>query len=103
MSFEPKREIVDANPTTGTYRATYSYPSEPPSVAVPLALMEVTGGIVTDLDPLYEATSIDPDAMDDLFRPMTEGGEDCTVTFSYHGHEVTVKSHGRIVIQEPTR
>jgi len=103
MSFEPKREIVDADPATGTYRATYRYPSEPPSVAVPLALMEVTGGIVTDLDPLYDATSIDPDALDELFSPTTSEAEECRVTFNYHNHEVTVKSHGRIVIQEPIR
>ncbi|WP_276302492.1 HalOD1 output domain-containing protein [Halorussus lipolyticus] len=103
MSFEPKREIVEADPVTGTYRATYGYPSEPPSVAVPLALVEVIGGVVTDLDPLYEAASIDPDALDELFRPMTEKAEECCVTFDYHDHEVTVKSHGRIVIRESVR
>lgn len=101
MSFEPKREIVDADPATGTYYATYGYPSEPPSVAVPLAIVEVIGGIVTDLDPLYEAVSVDPDALDELFRPPRSGpGDDCNVVFKYHGHEVTVKSHGRIVIRK---
>ena len=102
MSFEPKREIVDADPATGTYRATYGYPSEPPSVAVPLALVEVVGGIVTDIDPMYEAVSVDPDALDELFRPPASSvGDECSVTFDYHDHEVTVKSHGRIVIREP--
>lgn len=102
MSFEPKREIVDADPATGRYYATYGYPSEPPSVAVPLAIIEVVGGVVTDLDPLYEAVSVDPDALDELFRPpASEVHDDCSVTFNYHDHEVTVKSHGRIVIREP--
>ena len=101
MSFETKREIVDANPATGTYYATYGYPSEPPSVAVPLAIVEVIGGTVTDLDPLYEAVSLDPDALDELFHPPGNGTcDDCNVVFEYHDHEVTVKSHGRIVIRE---
>jgi hypothetical protein len=103
MSFDPKRRIVDADPETGTYRATYGYPSEPPSVTVPLALTEVIGGIITDLDPLYEAVSVDPDALDELFRPPADGvGPGCSVTFDYHGHVITVKSHGRIVIREPS-
>jgi hypothetical protein len=101
MNFDRKREIVDADPVTGTYRATYGYPSEPPSVAVPLALVEVIGGVVTDLDPLYETASVDPDALDELFHPPTsELCDDRSVTFDYHDHEVTVKSHGRIVIRE---
>lgn len=103
MSFEPKREIVEADPASGTYRATYSYPSQPPSVAVPLALVEVIGGVVTDLDPMYEATSIDPDGLDELFRPIASSNNGCCVTFNYHSHEVTVKSHGRIVIREPAQ
>ena len=102
MNSERKREIIDADPETGTYRATYAYPSEPPSIAVALALMEVADCEVTDLDPLYDAASVDPDALDELFRPPKGGASrDCRLTFTYHDYEVTVKSYGRIVVRSP--
>lgn len=102
MSVEPTSELIDADPETGTYRATYHYPSRPPSTTVAIALMEITDSDVADLDPLYEAASVDPDALDDLFAPSASGArhEGC-VTFTYHDYTVTVKSHGRIVVQSP--
>lgn len=102
MTPERKRQIVDADPETGTYRATYDYPSEPPSIAVALALAEVTGREVDDLDPLYDAASVDPDVLDETFRPTTNGGSrDCRLTFTYHEYAVTVRSYGRIVVRTP--
>jgi hypothetical protein len=102
MDSERKREIIDADPKRGTYRATYAYPSEPPSIAVPLALMEVADCEVTDLDPLYATASVDPDALDEVFRPNSGGiSRDCSLTFSYHDYEITVKSYGRIVVRSP--
>lgn len=102
MSLERPHELVDADPATGTYRATYHYPSQPPSTAVALALMEITDSEVTDLDPLHEAASVNVDALDDLFAPTMNGDahEGC-VTFTYNEYTVMVKSHGRIVIQSP--
>ncbi|NEU58084.1 HalOD1 output domain-containing protein [Halorussus sp. MSC15.2] len=94
-------QILATDPEDGTYRVTYSYPSDPPSIAVPLAIVEMTDSDVMDLRPLYEATEVDPDALDDLFRPTASGAvRECNVTFRYHGYEVTVKSYGRIVIRE---
>lgn len=102
MSHAQRRVVVEYDPETDTYRATYAYPSEPPSLAVPLALMEVTDSDVTDLDPLYDVASVDPDALDELFRPTpSRTRPDCRVTFRYHDFTVTIKNYGRIVIRTP--
>ncbi|MFC7079031.1 HalOD1 output domain-containing protein [Halorussus caseinilyticus] len=102
MNAEDSSEILTADPDAGTYRVTYDYPSNPPSIAVPLAIAETTGCGLTDLEPLYDAEGVDPDALDDLFRPNASGiAPECRVTFGYHGYEVTVKSYGRIVIRSP--
>ncbi|WP_137286143.1 HalOD1 output domain-containing protein [Halorussus salinisoli] len=102
MTIEETGDVLTADPETGIYRVTYDYPSNPPSIAVPLAIGEMTGRGVTDLESLYEAGEVDPDALDDLFRPTASGiAPECRVTFAYHGHEVTVKSYGRIVIRTP--
>lgn len=102
MSLDRPHELVDADPATGTYRATYHYPQQPPSTAVALALMAITDSGMTDLDPLHRAASVNTDALDDLFAPTTNGAahEGC-VTFTYNDYTVMVKSHGRIVIQSP--
>lgn len=100
MSFERKREILDFDPESGTYRTTYGYPSEPPSTAVALALMELTGKDASAFDPLYEAASVDPDALDDLFRPTSgDDDRDAVVVFTYHDYEIRVRDFGRIVIR----
>lgn len=100
MSFERKREIIDFDLENGTYQTTYDYPSEPPSVALALALMEVTGKGVTEFDPLYDAASVDPDALDEMFRPESgEVSQNTVVEFTYHEYEIRVKDFGRIVIR----
>lgn len=102
MNVERKYELVESDPEAGTYRATYGYPDMPPSIAVPLALMQVTETELTNLDPMYDAASVNPDALDELFEPTVNGAEDdCRVTFSYHDYTITVKSYGRIVIRTP--
>lgn len=101
---EQKHHVVDSDPEMGTYRVTYGYPSEPPSVATVHALMEVTGNEITDFDPLYSVSGVDPDALDELFRPSAnDRGRDCRVTFQYGDYEITVRSHGRIVIRSSER
>ena len=103
---ERKREIIDHDPETDTYRTTYSYPSEPPSIAVPLAIQALTGNGVTDLEPMHQVVDVDPDALDDVFRPTASGDErEADLTFTYHGYEVTVKGYGRVVLRslEPRR
>lgn len=99
MSSEQKSENSNFDPKTGTYRSTYNYPAEPPSVAVTLALVEATGKDVTDLDPLYDESSLDPDALDDLFRPTGDAiSRECRVTFTYHDFTITVEGWGRVVV-----
>lgn len=100
MNQNRPRELLDADPDAGTYRATYRYPSRPPTVAVALAIMEITDSDPTDLDPLHDAASVNADALDDLFDPATRrGSPDGSVTFTYDEYTVTVKSHGRIVVR----
>lgn len=54
------------------------------------------------LEPLY--TAVEPDALDRLFRatasdlPRPSG----RITFTYCGHEVTVRSDGRISVEPAT-
>ncbi|WP_115863537.1 HalOD1 output domain-containing protein [Halorussus litoreus] len=100
MDAHEPTELVDVDPETGTFRATYRYPARPPSTAVATALMQATDSAVTDLDPMYESSSVDPDALDDLFRP-TEGSPPRRnrVTFTYSDFRIIVKSYGRIVFR----
>lgn len=50
------------------------------------------------LEPLY--TVVDPDALDALFDRPGQRDERpfATVTFQYHGYEVTARSDGRIAL-----
>ncbi|WP_435181741.1 HalOD1 output domain-containing protein [Halorussus sp. AFM4] len=100
MDAHDSDRILSGDPDAGTYRVTYAYPSNPPSIAVPLAVAEATGRGVTDVPPMYEAGGVDPDSLDDLFRPTADGtAPECRAVFDYHGYEVTVKSYGRIVLR----
>lgn len=100
MNFEQPRQVLDFDSETGEYRTTYEYPSRPPSVAVPLALMEMTGDDVTTLEPMYDAEDVNPEALDAMFSPTrSELSSESRVTFPYHDCEVTVESFGRIVIR----
>lgn len=73
--------------------------SEQPSSAVVVAIAEVIAEEPTDLDPLY--TIIDPDALNRLFGPARSPRLNGSVSFEYHGYQVTVKADGRGFISEP--
>ncbi|PSP55198.1 hypothetical protein BRC82_06745 [Halobacteriales archaeon QS_1_67_19] len=99
MHFEGADGQLDAEPEVEAYRASYEYPSRPPSIAIPLALAELTDGSVTDFDPMYWSGSVDPDALDELFRPLTERDPpDASLSFTYDGYAVTVKADGSILL-----
>lgn len=96
------QKSIEYNPETGTYRTTYQYPSRPPSIAVPHALTAVTDNKMVEFEPFYDATDVDPDALDTLFHPSSGGKyQEDRMTFTYHEHTITVKRNRRIVIQPP--
>jgi hypothetical protein len=74
------------------------------SVGVVKAVAAVTGfapavSAGDDATPVLEplATSIDPDALDRLFEPTTDGtGE---LSFKYHGQRVTVDATGVVTVE----
>lgn len=70
---------------------------EPLSVAIVRALSEAKGRDITEEEcVLYQ--SIDPEALDDLFRQ--EGGEDTVkIEFTTHGAVVVLWGNGRVSIE----
>ena len=50
-----------------------------------------------ELPPLYDC--VDADALDSLVEEMTDGA----VTFTYVGHDVTVRSTGEVLLDERPR
>jgi len=71
-----------------------------PSAAVVTAVADAEGVDETDLPPLFHA--IDPDALDALFDSSTEPphatGTTGSITFHYHGYDVTVTANGRVEV-----
>ena len=67
-----------------------------PTEAVVRAVATVRGVDPTDLrTPLFEV--IDPDALDRLFESPAD---DLTVSFQYHGHDVTLTADLTVVVDE---
>ncbi|MFB6129826.1 MAG: HalOD1 output domain-containing protein [Salinigranum sp.] len=73
---------------------TFSPRSTSPSIAVVEAVAAAAEVSPADVDPPL-AAAIDPDALDRLFAPDTDG----RVTFPYAGHEVTVTSDGLVTVE----
>jgi len=66
------------------------------------ALSDVSGIDVTDTGfTLYD--HVDPDALDQLFKPTKDGSQRMNgmLTFTVWGHQVTVYSDGQIAIVPP--
>lgn len=83
----------------GVIEAVSAISGAPP---VPAAAPEPETG--AELDLLYHV--VDPDALDVVFASAgaDASGSARAVTFRYHGHEVTVRSEGRISVEpgDPT-
>lgn len=90
---------VTHSPAIGAYVSTYD--DALPSVTITEALAEITDEDMTELDSLHEATALDVDALDDLFRPTLGGAprRGCRMEFTYHEYAVRVLYSGRIKIE----
>ena len=87
---------VEYDPETDTYRAVHDFSTDVPlSTTVIMAIEQVAEG--TD-DVLYD--SVDPDALDDVFRPHSDVApyRRGHVEFVISGHLITVRSDGVIEI-----
>ncbi|WP_254525326.1 HalOD1 output domain-containing protein [Natrinema caseinilyticum] len=87
------------------YRASHD-PTGPATLSTTVvhALADCMGVDVTDSRvSLYE--TVDPDALDDLFRPRYDGTPRAggTLSFHVHGHYVRVSGAGEILIEPPAR
>ena len=100
MSPDPEASIdlFEYDPEADTYVTTLEWTRHDPSVAVVELLARILEVDPDDLEPL--ASSIDPVALDALLgghRRRSRSGE-CSVSFAYVGHWVTVSSDGRVEI-----
>lgn len=96
-------EGIHYNPQTGVYTTEFEYGTDPPSVTIIQAIAKIKGVKATELPSLREDTDIDPEVLDDLFKP-TIGGEsqrEGHVKLPYLGWTVTIFSFGRIELRPP--
>jgi hypothetical protein len=91
-------QSIDYDGDTDSYEITYDEETAP-SVAVPTAMQEITQIEIRDLESLHAV--IDPEALDELFKPPNCIGplREGHVTFIYQDHTVTVFSDHRLVIK----
>lgn len=69
------------------------------STAVVNAIADAEGVDPTELEPLYE--TVNPDALDALFRPVSDGDRRTgRATFRMNGYEVVATSSGRVHLTE---
>ncbi|WP_276282006.1 HalOD1 output domain-containing protein [Halorussus caseinilyticus] len=97
----PSGVEIERDESDGCYRARYDSTEHPTSTVVVTAVAAVTETDPLDLEPLRE--SLDPDALDDIFR-RTPGGhvrEEGCVEFSLAAHEVVVGAEGDVEIYPP--
>lgn len=80
------------DPETGTHRVYHDSASTwEASTTLVLSLSSLTGEDPTNMLPL--GRSVDPDVLNEHVRGEDHGA---TLTFEFHGHEVSVRDDGRI-------
>lgn len=87
MSETAANHELDEPETQGTV-------AERASTRVIEAVAEATDGDPLDMEPLYDV--VDPEALDCLFATAVTGH----VSFQYDGHDVTVHSDGRVLVDD---
>ncbi|MXV61694.1 hypothetical protein GS429_06370 [Natronorubrum sp. JWXQ-INN-674] len=105
MYGQTPRSPAPQSRSPSVYRVTHD-PDGPAtlSTTVAHALADCLGTDVTDSRiSLYDA--VDPDALDQLFRPRHDGRPRSggSLSFAIHEHYVTVKSDGEILIEPPVQ
>lgn len=87
----------DVTTTGGTFRVEYDW-TDPDSIsnAIIEAVATCAGVGVLDLDPLNDV--VDPDSLNALFSPRSDGTprHGISVQFTFNGYVVTVDSEGTI-------
>ena len=90
----------DETSLTVTSHETVADSDDSPSDVVVRAVAALSGESPLELPPLYD--SIEPDALNAMFdHARRVGGADCgvTVSFCYHGFDVTVEPDGTVRIE----
>ena len=93
------RDRTGYDPMTDTYHHQYGWDSpERLSSAVIAAVATAADTEPTELEPLYDC--VDPDALDALFRPLSEDRPRShgRFLFSLDEYEVAVHGHGEIIV-----
>jgi hypothetical protein len=97
----PSGVELEHDDATGCYRVRYDATDAPPSAVAVGAVAAIAGTDPLDLDPVWD--SVDPDALDDLFR-STPGGrlrESGQIVFSLADHRVAVDADDEMEIWPP--
>jgi hypothetical protein len=93
-------ESFEFFPNENRYRALYNRDRTETSTAVISAVGEAADTDPLDIEPLHN--TVDTDALDALLSSHSARNGDRHVSFSYHGHDVTVSSYGTITVQSIT-
>lgn len=97
-----RRDAVGYDPARGTYHLQHDDLETPSmSYTVLRGVAAITGEEPHHLEPLSE--TIDPDALDSLFDPVTGDGDGSTacLSFRYCGCQVDVYADGHVVLEPP--
>ena len=88
-------DSVGYDPTTGTFHARFDTDKDQLTIVIVEAVAIVTGRDPTTLPPLYER--VDPEALATLLASTDQRRLEVTVT--YADCDVTVSSHGTVVVE----
>jgi len=94
-----KREVLDYDADTGTYRTSFDPASESAWEAVVATVAAVAETPPLELPPLYGA--MDPDVLEALVAPAGDegGGNEAYVSATFDGYGVTVYDDGIVTVQ----